>query len=183
MNILLFKGQLTLSVTTMTDICCWWCCHTFPGPSLHYPYRYDDRTKKYMTTGHFCSWECIKAYALDENTARSGEIQMIIALMRKHSNGNKYVPCRPAPKRPTLKMFGGTLTIDEFRSGSSNVVVTMPWETHIIPILTTSAGATARSVPTIIDAPTDNLVIRRNKPLARTKSSLEASLGIIRKTR
>jgi hypothetical protein len=79
-------------------------------------------------------------------------------------------------------MFGGTLTIEEFRNGSSNVVVSMPWETHIMPIVHT-LNPTSRAVPTTIDTSKDELVLRRNKPLARTKSSLEASLGIIRKTR
>lgn len=161
---------------------CWWCCHPFPGPSLHCPYKYDERTKRFSTTGHFCSWECMKTYALDKNSSNSGEIQMYIALMRKHTNGNRYVPCRTAPKRPSLKIFGGTLTIEEFRKASSNVVVTMPWETHIMPSIY-AFNPTARTVPTTIDTSKDELVLRRAKPLARSKSSLEASLGIIRKTR
>ena len=165
-----------------TEPYCWWCCHPFPGPSLHYPYKYDERTKHFTTTGHFCSWECMKTYAIDQNSSRSGEIQMYIALMRKHANNNKYVPCRTAPKRPALKIFGGTLTIEEFRKASSNVVVTMPWETHIMPTVTT-VNPTVRAAPTTIDTSKDELVLRRTKPLARSKSSLEASLGIIRKTR
>ena len=52
---------------TMSEPYCWWCCHPFPGPSLHYPYKYDERTKHFTTTGHFCSWECMKSYALDQN--------------------------------------------------------------------------------------------------------------------
>jgi hypothetical protein len=124
----------------------------------------------------------MKTYAIDQNSSRSGEIQMYIALMRKHANDNKYVPCRTAPKRPALKIFGGTLTIEEFRKASSNVVVTMPWETHIMPTVTT-VNPTARAAPTTIDTSKDELVLRRTKPLARSKSSLEASLGIIRKTR
>jgi hypothetical protein len=107
---------------------------------------------------------------------------MYIALMRKHANGNKYTPTKLAPKRQALKIFGGTLTIEEFREASSNVVVTMPWETHIMPTVTT-VNPTARTVPTTIDTSKDELVLRRAKPLARSKSSLEASLGIIRKTR
>ena len=165
----------------MSNVCCWWCCHTFPGPSLHYPYRYDDRRRHYSTTGYFCSWECIKSYAMDTAGARAGEVQMIIALMRKQANNNKYVPTSPAPKRLALKMFGGPLSIEEFRASTSNVFVTMPWETHIIPIVASVASTFTRTLP--VDGPKDDLVLRRTKPLARAKSSLEASLGITRKTR
>lgn len=161
---------------------CWWCCHPFPGQALHCPYRYDDRTRRYSTTGNFCSWECMKTYALDRGGPRSGEMQMYIALMRKQTNGNKYTPIRCAPKRPTLKVFGGTLTIEQFRDGSSNVVVTMPWETHIMPDLTPVTRG-AQKAPTQQATSDDTLVLKRAKPLARAKSTLEASLGITRKTR
>lgn len=123
----------------------------------------------------------MKTYALDKGGPRSGEMQMYIALMRKHTNGNKYTPIRCAPKRPTLKVFGGTLTIEQFRDGSSNVVVTMPWETHIMPDLTPVCRG-AKYVPTA-QTSDDTLVLKRAKPLARAKSTLEASLGITRKTR
>ena len=165
----------------MSNVCCWWCCHRFPGPSLHYPYKYDDRRKHFSTTGFFCSWECIKSYAMDTAGPRAGEVQMIIALMRKHANSNKYIPTFPAPKRVSLKMFGGPLSIEEFRASTSNVFVSMPWETHVIPIVTSASSKLARTLP--VDGPKDDLVLRRTKPLARAKSSLEASLGITRKTR
>ena len=165
----------------MSNVCCWWCCHPFPGPSLHYPYKYDDRRRHFSTTGYFCSWECIKSYAMDTAGARAGEVQMNIALMRKQANNNKYISTRPAPKRLALKMFGGTLSIEEFRASTSNVFVTMPWETHIIPIVASVASTLTRTLP--VDGPKDDLVLRRTKPLARAKSSLEASLGITRKTR
>ena len=100
--------------------------------------------------------------------------------MRKQTNGNKYTPIRCAPKRPTLKVFGGTLTIEQFRDGSSNVVVTMPWETHIMPDLTPVTRGAQKAVQVTSD---DTLVLKRAKPLARAKSTLEASLGITRKTR
>jgi hypothetical protein len=123
----------------------------------------------------------MKTYALDKGGPRSGEMQMYIALMRKHTNGNKYTPIRCAPKRPTLKVFGGTLTIEQFRDGSSNVVVTMPWETHIMPDLIPVCRG-AKYVPAA-QTSDDTLVLKRAKPLARAKSTLEASLGITRKTR
>jgi hypothetical protein len=118
---------------------------------------------------------------MDTAGSRAGEVQMNIALMRKQANNNKYMPTSPEPKRVSLRMFGGPLSIEEFRASTSNVFVNMPWETHIIPIVTSATSKLARTLP--VDGPKDDLVLRRTKPLARAKSSLEASLGITRKTR
>lgn len=163
------------------NVCCWWCCHPFPGPSIHFPYKYDSLTKRFTTTGHFCSWECVKAYAVDLNIPRAGEFQSYIALMHKHSNNNRHVITNKAPNRYALQMFGGTLTIEEFRNGSSNVIVTIPYEHHIMPTVTTAFQKTVP--PSSSTTQSSDLVLKRQKPLPRTKTSLEASLGIIRKTR
>jgi hypothetical protein len=101
--------------------------------------------------------------------------------MRKHANGNKYVPCHAAPKRTSLQMFGGPLTIDEFRHSSSNVFVQMPWETHSMPVITISNAPVGRTLPGAMSD--DSMVLKRTKPLPRAKSSLEAALGITRMQR
>lgn len=160
---------------------CWHCCHPFPGPALHCPYRYDDRRRHFDTTGNFCSWECMKTYIIDKGSARSGEEQMILALMKKHVFG-KSTPTHPAPKRTALKVFGGTLTIEEFRAGSSNVSVYMPYETHRMPVVVSNNSVPTRK-PSDPPSTNDTLVLKRTKPLARAKSSLESSLGIIRNPR
>lgn len=98
--------------------------------------------------------------------------------MKQHAV-KKYTPIRSAPKRILLKEFGGPLSIEEFRSGSSNVQVFMPYETHRLPILVTSHAVPAKKV----GDETGDLVLKRPKPLARAKSTLETSLGITRKTK
>jgi hypothetical protein len=158
---------------------CWWCCHPFEGVSLHAPYKYDDRRRHFYTTGHFCSWECTKAYILNEGGPRSGERQMLLALMRQHAM-KKYTSTKAAPKRTALKVFGGSLTIEEFRSGCSNVHVYMPYETHMMPTIIASNAVPARKPG---DENSCDLVLKRPKPLARTKSTIETSLGITRRTK
>jgi hypothetical protein len=59
--------------------------------------------------------------------------------------------------------------------------VKMPWETHIMPDMSTTTSTSIRTLP--VDGPKDDIVLRRSKPLPRAKSSLEAALGITRKTR
>ena len=163
----------------MSDgICCWWCCHPFPGPSLHFPYKYDQHRKHFTTIGHFCTWECMKAYGIEQGITYRSEF---IALFRKHAQGGVSISCLPAPKRPALRMFGGTLTIEEFRQGSSNVIVTMPWETHVMPTVATTHRAVQYQQQPVSQNQETSLVLKRNKPLQREKSSLESSLGIIRR--
>ena len=159
---------------------CWWCVHELPSDRhpLHMPFKYDDRLKRFTTTGSFCSWPCVKAYAQDMATSRSGEIQMYIALMRKHALG-KYVPLTAAPKRQALKIFGGTLTIEEFRSGEHHPRVYIPYEKYILPIIDTNPKRC--SVPT--EEPVGTLKLKREKPLKRAESKLESALGITRKTK
>lgn len=155
---------------------CWWCVHELPGDPLHLPYKYDDRLKRFTTTGNFCSWECLKAYALDMNVARSGEIQEYIALMRKHAFG-KYTPLKPAPKRQALKIFGGNLTIEQFRSGEHHPIVFIPYEKYILPTINSSSV----NEPTPVAA--GDVKLKREKPLKRTESKLESALGITRKAK
>jgi hypothetical protein len=184
------------------DLLCFWCVHSLPQlPCIHLPIRYDDRTKVFGTIGNFCSWQCAKAYANDMGTARSGEIQSFLALMRKQALG-KYTPLWPAPKREALACFGGTMTIEEFRGYGGHVEpprVHYPFEKmYIVEIGTAGGGTTAGSSATagIIpgskgggrlkaiensSAEGDTLRLKRNKPLVRAESKLESALGIKRR--
>ena len=186
----------------MTDaLICWWCVHALPTlPCFHLPVRYDDKRRVFTTIGNFCSWQCAKAYALDMNSARSGEIQCFLALMRKQALG-KYTPLWPAPKRQALAAFGGTMTIEEFRRFGGLVeppIVHYPTEKRMVAIIGGTPGVPegtqhmpVSSKPSggqgrlaAIENSTasgDTLRLRRNKPLARQTSQLENVLGITRK--
>lgn len=158
---------------------CWWCCHPWEGPEVHLPIKYDDRTKKFTTVGHFCSFPCAKAWGLDNGGSRWGEMLEFLALYRKHSAG-KYVPTPMAPKRQTLRMFGGPLSIEEFRknSGSGAPWVHVPGDIHRVYTFG-KEGAPADAAP---DAPegAEDLKLKRTKPLKRAASKLESALGIKR---
>jgi hypothetical protein len=156
---------------------CWWCVHPLLGAPLHLPFKYDDRTDRFTTTGEFCSWECMKAFALDMSTSRSGEIQSFIAVMRRKALG-KYVILKAAPKRQALKIFGGTLSIEEFRRCSQQEApVFVPYEKYICP---TTPAVTVTSSELSAD---ETLKLKRDKPLKRTASKLESALGITRKSK
>jgi hypothetical protein len=142
--------------------------------------------------GNFCSWECAKAYALDWNTSKSGEMQSFLSLMRLQTYG-KYVPLFAAPKRTALKIFGGTMDIEEFRAcfGKTPPSVNFPNQIQLeqkVGSVTTASNSDSNSkskLKAIEEAttPTDTLKLKRDKPLARSKSKLESALGITRKTK
>lgn len=179
----------------MSEVWCWWCSHPFEGPTLHLPYRYDDRTKKYTTMGNFCSWGCMKAYNKDRNWSRWGEIAQNITLMRRDTYKKlEPVPC--APKRECLKVFGGTMTIEEFRGCKDPPFVQMPNQAFMVckigigkvedsgdqvPVERSTAESKMKSIQDSTVKP-EELKLKRTKPLKRTESALEKTLGIKRKT-
>ena len=158
---------------------CWWCCHPWDGPDVHLPIRYDDRTKKFTTQGHFCSFECAKAYGADVGGSRWGEMLEYLSLYRKHSAG-KYVPTIMAPKRQTLKIFGGPLTIEEFRKNINTPWVHTPGDIHMVHTFTTRETKAAAAAE-VGDDDTGDLMLKRTKPLKRAASKLESALGITRR--
>jgi len=179
---------------------CWWCVHGLPQrPCIHLPIKYDDRLNRFTTVGNFCSWQCAKAYALDTNSAKSGEVQSFLAMMRLRAFG-KFVPLWPAPKRQFLKCFGGTMTIEEFRGYGGLVEppqLYFPVEKQLHPVfnnsitestvsgLVTPSGAQDASRLKAIENSSgqqETLKLKRSKPLARAASKLESTLGITRKS-
>jgi len=155
------------------------------------PFKYDDLRKRFTTMGTFCSWPCMKAYNIDRGGPKYGEYQMFITLMRKHVY-NKTEACRVAPKRQCLKVFGGTLDIDEFRVCKDPPMIHMPNEIHMLcnpSTETTLVPTTTHSSTGKMDAvmkssgKSDQLKLKRSKPLQRVESSLEKSLGITRKNK
>lgn len=156
---------------------CWWCCHPWSGPDIHLPWDYDPKLKRFKSSGHFCSFECAKAYALDKAGPRYGEVLQNLSLMRKHALGH-YVPLWPAPKRETLQVFGGPLTIDEFRKRASNP----PWvhPPDVIHFDQVIVDPMAVNDPNggVGDEPGGDLKLKRTKPLKRADSKLETALKL-----
>jgi hypothetical protein len=103
----LFKWKET------TDIHCWWCVHPFSNPPFGLPLKYENN--KYEVQGCFCSLNCAKAYNLKENNYRTSEVNSLIESFRRNLFGVDSIPVLIAPPRQSLKIFGGYMTIDDFR--------------------------------------------------------------------
>lgn len=139
---------------------CWWCCHAIVKEPLHLPYKL--KNDQFFTKGQFCSWECMKAYSLKNDDLRNCNL---ITLYRKRVYGSiDYL--KSAPSRFTLAAFGGTLSIEEFRSGLTDAWVSLPNEVHMKPVIISQQTSEG------------DLVLKRNKPLKRDKNNIKNALGI-----
>jgi hypothetical protein len=167
---------------------CWWCCHSWSGEFLHMPFKIDPKTKKHVTMGDFCSWECMAAFNMDKNGLQCGsKINSLIASAYKQATGHLRHP-KPAPSRYVLKSFGGKLSIDEYRElGPNNhPIISMPGQLHKVHIVD-PAPRSLFTKPTPID-PTheknedthEPLKLKRTKPLKRDQNNLENMMGLKR---
>jgi hypothetical protein len=158
---------------------CWWCCHPYDTEPLSLPYGHDELRNKFSTTGNFCSWSCMKSYAIDRYGINKGSIICgNIVMMRRRMYGHSG-SVRPAPNRYRLKVFGGDMTIEEFRAAciidreKRKPVESEPTRDVVVPFI-----SNARKTDEIKNTD-DSLVLKRNKPLKRNQNSLESALGLI----
>lgn len=101
-----------------TDCCCWWCCHKFDTVPLGLPIEYMNKFKKFRVRGVFCSFACMTAYKNDRNDMPNASYLIRYLQMKLTGEGLPGEPIDPAPPRCALKMFGGELTVDEFREAT-----------------------------------------------------------------
>ena len=102
-----------------TDVCCWWCCHKFDTVPIGMPVHYSESDKKFRVKGVFCSFSCLMAYKNDNMVKYTNDY--LIKLLYKKITGELKLSSNiiMAPPRSSLKMFGGKLTIEEFRNMSN----------------------------------------------------------------
>ena len=96
-----------------TNISCWWCCHKFENTPCSLPYKY--KKDKFYVRGVFCSFNCAASYNFSLNDDDLFERYSLLNLMYKKLYYRKFVKINLAPPRESLKIFGGYLSIEEFR--------------------------------------------------------------------
>ena len=121
-----------------TDKLCFNCCHSFKGVPIPLPHKYDKIRNIYTCHGNFCSWQCAKAYNINEMPRASrGNRNMNISILahrmwvkyrkKHHKNKNTNIDqsnfiIEPAPSRRELIVFGGKMSIEEYRKGFFGIV-------------------------------------------------------------
>ena len=118
--------------------CCFWCCHPIDYKTYGMPINYDSINDSYILYGTFCSLQCANAYNFSVHTGsdKLWEINSMIQMLGKRHGLTNFI--RPAPSRYLLKMFNGSLTIEEFRKLHHNNETT-----HVInlpPMISIASG-------------------------------------------
>ena len=177
--------------------CCWWCCHGIDSQILHLPYKYDAKLDRFSMMGQFCSWECMKAWNMDSKNVHSPEFNQFITLYKKRILG-KVTPTRIAPSRYALELFGGSMTIQEFRSGTESTWVQIPNSNYYPLIVNKYKEITSkekRKESIIIteeskiddinnsESTSDDLRLKRPIPLKKAKNNLETLMGLKKRTK
>ena len=109
------------------DICCWHCCHTFrPHPPIGIPHVYDAKHLTYAVYGVFCSFACAKSYLIEHSRFDGGHHILLLKSMALNVYGLNADAVIEAPPRIDLVMFGGTKSIEAFRSNQTLRLAEMP---------------------------------------------------------
>lgn len=126
-NVFINCHELTNNIPSSTSIHCFWCCHQFNSHPCVLPISLNK--KKFSVTGCFCSPECASAYNFKNYKHDCWEYNSLLNYLYKITYKNNNIKIKPAPPRETLKIFGGKLSIEQFRSSynySKNHVVYYP---------------------------------------------------------
>jgi hypothetical protein len=159
-----------------TDIHCWWCCHQFVTPPCQLPDKYYNN--QYYVFGCFCSYNCAQAYNLDlDDYKTSIRTTLLNSLYNKIYNNEKEIVT--ALPRQTLSIFGGPLSITKYRE---NFLDNDKEFRFILPPMTSLISIVEEDYKNKNNRITDNLKLKRSKPLPNSKYSLEYTMGLKKKS-
>lgn len=102
-----------------TDTACFWCAHGFSTSPCAIPSHILDEI--WYMYGCFCSPECATAYLFKERIDTSVQWERYALLNSLYVEDAEIAygaisGIRPAPPRETLRMFGGSMDISEYRA-------------------------------------------------------------------
>ncbi len=164
---------------------CWWCKNSFDTPSVGIPEIYFKN--KFYCYGNFCSYNCALTYNIDSNDNVWKRNSLLNLLYFKTYNINRKI--KAAPHWKLLKEYGGSITIDEFRKNSivnthDFLLLSPPLESRatIYEKCYTKLDTNNNNnmYQKLLDD-SDELILKRNKPLKSSQYSLDKTLFIKKK--
>ena len=175
-------------IPMQSDAACFWCCHSFAHRPVVLPIR--DTGEYLQVMGNFCSPECAVAYLFDmrqDSHTRWEQLALLYRVYGEACGGNIH----PAPHRTVLTLFGGSLSIQEYRqmiqSQKVRVDVHLPPMVSILATMDTKpidfydAGLTKNVNETVkerLQKAEEVLRLRRTKPLKAWESTLDACINL-----
>ena len=176
------------TIPDKSDAACFWCCHIFTNRPVVLPTR--DTGEYLQVTGNYCSPECAAAYLFDmrqDSHTRWEQLSLLYRVYNQACNGK----INPAPSRSILKLFGGNLSIQEYRglihSHKVRVDIHLPPMVSILATMDTKpidfydANLTKGVTETVnerLQKAEEVLRLRRTKPLKAWESTLDACLNL-----
>lgn len=170
-----------------TNIHCWWCCHQFNGVPCALPEYY--KKEKFYVNGCFCSFNCSASYNFSKNDDNMWERYSLLNLMYKKLYNRNFVKINLAPPRETLKIFGGYLSIEEFRENCYKnekiYTVVKPPLISIIPKIEEniiSSKNIKNNFPmvneNILNKTQSSLKLKRSKPVTNPNNTLQSFMDL-----
>lgn len=178
----------TKNLPETSDAACFWCCHTFRNRPCVLPHR--DLGTHLLVSGNFCSPECAMAYLFDTRVDSHSRWEQMSLLHRIYCDavGSRIYP---APSKKILKMFGGVLTIEQYRdnlrSHKYRVDIHTPPMVSILATMDTKPidFYDASLIKTILETAQERVAkaeevlrLKRSKPLKAWESTLDACINL-----
>lgn len=171
-----------------TTIHCYWCCHRFETPPFGIPIKYSLSENKFHVYGCFCSLECSAAYNMNgkESMDEIWERYNLINLLSRRIGYKQLI--KPAPCRLALKIFGGHLSVNEFRSFCATTKILninfppmMTMTQQIEEINDSDINSEYKYIPIDTDRINkykEKIKIKRSKPLTDFKNTLDHAMNL-----
>lgn len=185
-----YRGlKSTKKIPEKTAIACFWCAHSFDWQPTVVPEREEKGT--YRVYGNFCCPSCAMAYLLNETLDTHVRWERIALLHRLYGQFFENRRIFPAPARESLKLFGGPMDIDTYRStigaGKVRIDLQVPPMVSILGSIDTKPidfydssmkHTISPLLGEIVPKAEEGLRLKRSKPLKEKDSTLDSVLKI-----
>lgn len=176
------------NISRESEICCYWCCHTFSNKPIGLPTSY--KNEKFSIIGNFCSPECACAYNYYDNSSSTSNIwerYSLLNFMCSKLYDVDKINVKRASSRYTLNIFGGPLTIDKFRE--NNINYSKDYKMLEPPLISIIAQVNEIQVNSKVNKfipidteriknVNDELKLRRKKPMNNKMNTLENCMNL-----
>lgn len=164
---------------------CYWCCHTFKNKQIGLPINY--KNNKYEYFGTFCSPECACAYNYNSNVSQEDIFNRytLLNMMCCELYDDDIITIKKASSKLILQMFGGPLSIDEFRKNNTNYskdykILNPPLVSIVPQIVEIQVNKINKFIPidnNRINGAIEDLKLQRKLP-AKSKNTLELCMNL-----
>ncbi len=170
-----------------TNLHCLWCCHAFDTPPVALPIKLV--RNKFYVQGCFCSFNCAAAYNFDRGFQDKWERYSLLHLLYKETYNTKFKKILLAPPKEVLSVFGGHLSISEYRKNlitneKSFKIINPPIISSIPKIeenVTMKIIQNNKFIPVnknLVDKASLSLRLKRDKPITESNKTLYSYMDL-----